>query len=237
MAARKPAVRQGNKQAAAKQTTARAKVAKATKDVKTSREAAQDMEVTDVGGWKGRVERAAVKLLLPSGNVCLAFNEGMMSFIESGKVPNALMPIIMDAINEGKGMAPDAVKKLANDSRVIQDMMAMVNSAVVSCVVQPKISPAPLAVRTIKISPASLAVRTIKSEDAPDVVEEYIVLSGQVGVDADGNGVERDPKKMYVDELDMNDKMFLFNWVMGGSKDIERFRTQSAAALESLSEE
>jgi len=225
MAARKPAVRQGNKQAAAKQTTARAKVAKATKDVKTSREAAQDMEVTDVGGWKGRVERAAVKLLLPSGNVCLAFNEGMMSFIESGKVPNALMPIIMDAINEGKGMAPDAVKKLANDSRVIQDMMAMVNSAVVSCVVQPKISPAPL------------AVRTIKSEDAPDVVEEYIVLSGQVGVDADGNGVERDPKKMYVDELDMNDKMFLFNWVMGGSKDIERFRTQSAAALESLSEE
>lgn len=222
MAARRT-VQQGGKQAAAKKVTAKKKVADATKAVKDSREAAKDLEVTDVGSWKGRVHREAVKLLLPSGNVCLAFNEGMMAFIESGKVPNGLLPIIMDAINEGKGLSPKDLRDMADKTSLLRDMVAMTDSAVVSCVLSPEISPAPL------------AVRTVKDADGKDVQETYVVMAGTVGVDADGQEVSRDPDKLYVDELAMEDKMFLFNWVMGGSKDIERFRQESAASLESVS--
>lgn len=36
---------------------------------------------------------------------------------------------------------------------------------------------------------------------------------------------------VYTDDVDMNDRMFIFNWVVGGSADLERFRKEQAASL------
>lgn len=48
-------------------------------------------------------------------------------------------------------------------------------------------------------------------------------------------GEERDETRLYVDEVDMADKMFIFNFVVGGTADVEQFRQEQAAVLESLS--
>jgi hypothetical protein len=39
---------------------------------------------------------------------------------------------------------------------------------------------------------------------------------------------------LYVDEVDFDDKMFIFQWVVGGTRDLEQFRKEQAASLESV---
>lgn len=48
------------------------------------------------------------------------------------------------------------------------------------------------------------------------------------------NEADRDDDLLYADEVDLEDKMFIFNFCVGGSKDLERFRTESASAMGSL---
>jgi hypothetical protein len=45
---------------------------------------------------------------------------------------------------------------------------------------------------------------------------------------------DRDPELLYVDEVDLDDKMFIFNFASGGTRDIERFRAGSATAVADL---
>lgn len=47
---------------------------------------------------------------------------------------------------------------------------------------------------------------------------------------------DRDDEVLYADEVDIEDKMFIFNFCVGGSKDIERFREESKAALGSMAD-
>jgi hypothetical protein len=218
-----------SKQARAKVLSAKKKVDDNVRTIEQSRAAAADMEVTPASSWKGAVRREATKLLLPSGNVCLAFNEGMAAFLESdGDVPNPLIPIVMNAINDGKGVSSDDLKKMLEGEQAasfLTAMQEMTDSVTVRCVRQPTILPVPL------------AVREVEDEDGQVRVETYKLPMGETGVDARGKPVKRDPNGLYVDMLDLNDKMFVFNWVMGGSKDIERFRDEQAALMAAASAE
>lgn len=46
---------------------------------------------------------------------------------------------------------------------------------------------------------------------------------------------EREEDTLYADDVDMEDKMFIFQWVMGGTADLTSFRAESGELLESLS--
>ncbi len=41
----------------------------------------------------------------------------------------------------------------------------------------------------------------------------------------------RDPDGLYVDDVDLEDKVFLFNWAVGGTADVEAFRKEQADNL------
>lgn len=45
----------------------------------------------------------------------------------------------------------------------------------------------------------------------------------------------RSDNLLYVDEVDIEDKMFIFNVAVGGTSDLERFRQESAAHMEDVS--
>lgn len=47
---------------------------------------------------------------------------------------------------------------------------------------------------------------------------------------------ERDDEIVYTDEVDMADKMFLFQWATGGSADLAKFREQSGPRLAALAD-
>jgi hypothetical protein len=46
---------------------------------------------------------------------------------------------------------------------------------------------------------------------------------------------ERDEDLLYVDELDEMDKLFVYQFVIGGTKDLEKFRAEQASALAAFS--
>ncbi len=46
---------------------------------------------------------------------------------------------------------------------------------------------------------------------------------------------DRNDDELYVDEIDLEDKMFTFNYVVGGDPDLATFRTQFGQSLEGLS--
>src|SRR3954468_1066631 len=45
---------------------------------------------------------------------------------------------------------------------------------------------------------------------------------------------ERVPGQVYTDMIGLEDKMFLFNFAIGGTRDLERFRSESDAAVEDV---
>jgi hypothetical protein len=45
---------------------------------------------------------------------------------------------------------------------------------------------------------------------------------------------ERDPDKLYVDEIDDQDKMFVFGITTGGTRDVEQFRSEQANSMASV---
>lgn len=45
---------------------------------------------------------------------------------------------------------------------------------------------------------------------------------------------ERDPETLYVDEVDFEDKQFIFQWAVGGTRDVEQFRKEQAASVDAV---
>jgi len=48
------------------------------------------------------------------------------------------------------------------------------------------------------------------------------------------NEQNRDPELLYVDEVLDDDKVFVFQWVTGGTRDLEQFRQEHQAAMDNL---
>lgn len=153
--------------------------------------------ITSASDWKSNA-RTPVELELPSGNICLAINKGMKVFLSEGNVPNSLMDIVQGAIAEGEGKGQKKLAEAAEDTKVLGDMIHMMDGIVVSCVMQPDIAPVPL------------------KEDGT------------------WDEAAKDPSLLYVDEVELEDKMFIFQWCVGGTTDIAQFRKEFASAVESV---
>jgi hypothetical protein len=72
-----------------------------------------------------------------------------------------------------------------------------------------------------------------------EVVLQVVVEPEVLRPPEEDSDEERDEDSLYVDEVDINDKMFIFNYVVGGSNDSARFREeaeQRVAALDDVEE-
>jgi len=66
--------------------------------------------------------------------------------------------------------------------------------------------------------------------DIADSVTVYCVVEPQVHpVPTDANA--RDPELLYVDEIDLDDKLFIFQYAVGGTRDLEPFRQATAGSV------
>lgn len=63
-----------------------------------------------------------------------------------------------------------------------------------------------------------------------DKIVVYVVLEPEV-LPAPASEDERDDDLVYVDEIDIEDKAFIMNFAIGGSRDLERFREGTEEAL------
>lgn len=169
---------------------------------------------TEAKAWK-KVNQT-FPLELPSGNVCLVKRPGLEAFFRAGLIPNSLMGIMRKALS-GQGIDDKTLQaemgSVLDDPQKLQDMFDLADSIMIYCVVEP-------IVRSENYTEADLADGTIpESFKVGDEIPETLRNDGVV----------------YADSVDMEDKMFIFSWAVGGTSDVERFRTEQDKHLESIS--
>lgn len=149
-------------------------------------------------------------LLLPSGNTCLVKRPGVQGLIKAGLLDSldSLTSIVqvdhIDA-NDPKKMAA-AVSGMAADPQRISDALEVVDKAICFAVVAPKV-----------FRPVVLG-----ADGNPELLE-----GKEIPLPDD----KRDPNRTYTDEVDEEDKMFIFQYLVGGTSDVESFRKESKAML------
>lgn len=173
---------------------------------------AEALRISQVGDFKKRLGGV---MELPSGLVVKAKNPGgLRAFLNSGLIPNSLMSIIQKGLDKGSGknISTEIVKDGKIDPEMLTDMMAMMDNIAVKVIVEPQIHP-------------TLTENDLRVWNETHPENEPLTSIEQL----------RSDDKLYADELPDDDKMFLFQWVSGGTKDLETFRRQHAAGVDALS--
>lgn len=98
----------------------------------------QDKSPTSISEWKSQAGRT---LLLPSGKRALLRNPGLPAFIKSGLIPNALLPIVLEALREKK--SPDMSALNMDDMEKVISMIELMDNVAVACFVDPSLSEVP----------------------------------------------------------------------------------------------
>jgi len=148
---------------------------------------------TPATDWKKR-SNEGILVRVPSGNVARIRTPGIEVFVTQGVIPNALMPIIMDAMKRAGPPKEQDLVKMLEDKDAIQQIVDLSSAVAVYCCIEPEVLPIP------------------------------------------GDGETRDPDALYVDEMDFNDRMFIFGVAVGGTSDLEKFREQQTTIMESVSD-
>lgn len=174
-------------------------------------------KVSTAKEWKKSTPQGG-DLEVPSGNVCRVKKpDGMRVFMAQGIIPNSLLPIIKEAVDdpEHKHVDVDSLAEsvIANPA-MLEDMFGLVDAITVATVLEPKVT----------------AVPTFTEEHA----EKGMCSKEEVGQLVPPDHELRDEDVLYVDEVDSQDKMFIFNFAVGGSRDLERFRSGQAEGLAAL---
>lgn len=146
-------------------------------------------------------------ITVPSGQTCQCRRPGMQGLIEKGILDK--MDILTAMVNDQhiervkKGRKPDRVAEIASDPKRLTEVLHAVDRVVEYVVVQPDVR------RPVAIT---------KDENGDDIESP---LPDEA----------REPGVVYTDMIDTEDKMFLFNFAVGGTRSVERFRQQSSEAL------
>lgn len=185
------------------------------KPVKAATKAAPAKAVSRSGYGLGLANKP-MELELPSGNTCLAIRPGAQGLIKAGLLDSldqltAMVQREQIDPHDPKKQVQSAVNSLAANPKDLLEGLEMVDRAVAFVVKEPAVF---------------LDEAELDADGKP-----LFVVTGQ---DNAGQPIrkpvfkKRDPDKVYADEVDLEDKMFIFQWAVGGTADLARFRQESA---------
>jgi len=160
-------------------------------------------------GWKQRY----TDLELPSGELCQVKRPGVQGLIEAGVLQSldTLTSIVQaEVIPQAQGKPQIKAEAVLDDPEKFTKMMETVDKIVCFVVVQPT------------VLPDRVTQEMIDDEDLPFDTDD---LDRKLAED------ERDEDAIYTDYIDAMDKMFIMNFVVGGSADLATFRAESAALV------
>lgn len=193
---------------------------------------------TTADSWVSQqsVGDTAENLTLPSGNVARVRRIGPEAFMAQGLIPDPLTPLVDRAINSKKGAKPKLIDKevgqMAKDPKKMGAMLEMLDRTVVYAVVKPQCSMPPGCKH--EVSAGSDEARECGELDSQSVA---------VHTDPESDGYhefepsEREAGVLYVDRVDLEDKVFIMNFSMGNTRDLERFRAEHTKAVASVAAE
>ena len=165
-------------------------------------------------------------LELPSGELCQVRRPGVQGLIKAGVLHSldSLTSIVQTETipkSEGKPIPKDqSIEAVVKDPEKFGKMMEQTDKIVCFVVTQPKVHSNLRPVRQLVDDENDLWEDVVK--DGEKVMEE-IPLE------------ERDPELVYVDYIDAMDKMYIMNFAVGGSADLQQFREATEASLGGVS--
>jgi hypothetical protein len=66
-----------------------------------------------------------------------------------------------------------------------------------------------------------------------DKIVSYCVIEPKVQMPPEDDG-ERDPEVLYTDQIDQDDKNFIMQWAVGGTRDLDSFRKESGGTMDAM---
>lgn len=147
-------------------------------------------EATTAKDWK-KNKKKLEPVEVPSGKYTVIRRKPLDVFLKAGLIPNDLLPIIQEALKQGK--TEITPQEIMGDQKKVVGVLELIDIVCVECLVEPKVLAVPL-----------------KEED-------------------------RDDDLLYVDELEWEDKQFIYSYAIGSVSDLEAFREEQAGDLEALS--
>lgn len=156
-------------------------------------------------------------LPLPSsGLTVLARRVQLRQFLEQGDVPNPLLEVVQEALDKGAKMKPEKMMGDGDsvDLEMVREMFITVNAVIIRSVVDPPVHP------------------MVWTEQ--DLEDELIDDEELVGETIPDSWQEEHDDILYVDDFDDEDKMFIFQWAIGGTGDLATFREESKESMAAL---
>lgn len=179
-----------------------------------SQEGVTAADVTPITAWK-----APKALKVPSGNVCLIRGVSLQVFLAQGVIPNSLLPLLMPSeTQEGAKKAQKTLDQMGGNPQMLREYTALSDAVCVQVLANPPVHPIPACKACHK--PVEHPNHPISSSDLDDEGKHAY------------EGGTRDDELLYVDEVDLMDKAFIFRRVvMGRMEDAEKFREQQATGV------
>ena len=162
---------------------------------------------TSAKEWKKNAAKGLKDIPLPSGNTAKVRAPGMQAFLAQGFIPNSLLEIVMTALDKNAGK-PQKTKAQREAEDKVQALQFM---------------------KSIADDPARLADLMLTLDR---VWLECVVVPETLPADIPAE--ERDQEILYVDDVDFDDKMFVFQFAVGGTQDVEKFRQGTAENVDAL---
>lgn len=157
--------------------------------------------------WGGK-KAASIELRVPSGQLCLVRTVGVPGLIEAGILSHvdSLTSIVSDEfIKKNEAGNPVLdIPGITDSEGAVKSIMEVMSKVVCLAVVEPKVYEVPM-----------------KHED-PDDPESPLVED------------ERVEGRVYIDTVDEEDQVFIFQAVIGGTQDLEQFRDLVSELVGSL---
>lgn len=185
--------------------------------METQQNPAQPLIRTPADQWAGAVQVEGSDVALPSGNVARVRQISPAAFLASGLIPNPLMSIIRKSIQEKSGMSPAAMKKITEDNALLVSALELFDRVLAHVMVQPEVKMPP----PCKVC-GEYANTNQHDSGMPKTYHQYKEGDREAGVP-------------YADVVQMDDKMFIFQWAVGGTRDLETFREEFQSRVGDLS--
>lgn len=173
-------------------------------------------KIATAATWGSKKQKSTFELELPSGETVLLKRVDMPTLLASGAFPDSLMSIVSEKIKSatGKDDTPTAL-----DPAVVKNVLA---------------DPAKLAElfdSIDKIVPLVVAEPTVRNHKRP-VFDAQEKPTGTFETIPDD---ERDEDVVYTDVVDLEDKMFIFQFTVGGTREVEDFRAELGSTVADVS--
>lgn len=174
------------------------------------------LEPTSADAWVSKtVGGDDEDIRLPSGNVARVRRVGPEAFLTQDLMPDTITPIVEKAIESKKGLKPRQQAELVEDPEKLGALMEMLDRTLCYAVVQPTVLMPPVCAECGELNSTTTPQHKDESRDDYHTFEP---LPRQAGV-------------LYADRVDLEDKMFIMNFVVGGTRDLQQFRREFGAGM------